>query len=70
MKCDCGMDGQRIEAEHYMSKHLIGLNLDQQLKALIGEIKEKILQGAIGKTAKMRIVRIDSSNFSTRPLWI
>ena len=38
-----------------MSKHLIGFNLDQQLKALIGEIKEKILQGAIGKTAKMRL---------------
>ena len=38
-----------------MSKHLIGFNLDQQLKALIGEIKEKILQGAIRKTAKMRV---------------
>jgi hypothetical protein len=49
------MDGQRMEVEHYVSEHLIGLNLDQQLKALIGEIKEKILQGAIGKTAKMRV---------------
>ena len=44
-----------MEVEHYVSEHLIGLNLDQQLKALIGEIKEKILQGAIGKTAKMRV---------------
>ncbi|MGD0886436.1 MAG: hypothetical protein ABSA46_16465 [Thermodesulfovibrionales bacterium] len=26
--CGCGMDGQMMEAEHHMSKHLMGLNLD------------------------------------------
>jgi len=28
MTCGCGMDGQMMEAEHHMSKHLMGLNLD------------------------------------------
>ncbi|MFZ3137264.1 MAG: hypothetical protein WA126_07740, partial [Thermodesulfovibrionales bacterium] len=28
MMCGCGMDGQMMETEHHMSKHLMGLNLD------------------------------------------
>jgi Spy/CpxP family protein refolding chaperone len=55
----CGMDGQMMEAEHHMSKHLMGLNLDEQQKALIGEIKSRMMKETIRRTADMRIVQIE-----------
>ena len=59
MMCGCGMDGQMMEAEHHMSKHLMGLNLDEQQKALIGEIKSRKMKETIRRTADMRIVQIE-----------
>ena len=59
MMCGCGMDGQMMEAEHHMSKHLMGLNLDEQQKTLIGEIKSRMMKETIRRTADMRIVQIE-----------
>ena len=57
--CGCGMDGQRMEAQHNMSKHLMKLNLDEQQKVLIGEIKSRMMKETIRKTADMHIVQIE-----------
>lgn len=59
MMCDCGMDGQMMGSEHHMLKHLMGLNLDEQQKALIGEIKSRMMKETIRRTADMRIVQIE-----------
>lgn len=59
MMCGCGMDGQMMEGEHHMSKHLMGLNLDEQQKALIGEIKSRMMKETIRKTADMSVVQIE-----------
>ena len=59
MMGDCGMGGHMMEAEHHMSKHLMGLNLDEQQKTLIGEIKSRMMKDNIRRTADMRIVQIE-----------
>ena len=59
MMCGCGMDGQMMDAEHHMSKTLMGLNLDEQQKALIGEIKSRMMKETIRRMADMRIVQIE-----------
>jgi len=55
----CGMDGQMMDAGHHMSKYLMGLNLDDQQKPLIGEIKSRMMKETIRRTAEMRIIRIE-----------
>ena len=55
----CGMDGQMMGPEHHMSKHLMGLNLDEQQKAYMGEIKSRMMKETIRKTADMRIVQVE-----------
>lgn len=55
----CGMDRQLLEAEHHMSKHLGALNLDEQQKAFIGVIKNRMMKEMIRRTADMRIVQIE-----------
>jgi Spy/CpxP family protein refolding chaperone len=63
--CGCGMGmgmgmGDRMMGgEHPMMKHLRGLNLDEQQKALIGEIKSKTMKEMIRRTADMHIVQIE-----------
>ncbi len=59
--CDCGMGmGERMmQGEHPMMKHLMGLNLDEQQKALIGEIKSRMMKETIRRTADMHIVQIE-----------
>ena len=59
MMCDCGMDGQMMEAGQHMSKYLKGLNLDEQQKPLIGEIKSRMMKETIRRTAEMRIIQIE-----------
>jgi len=59
MMCGCGMDGQMMEAEHHMSKHLMVINLDEQQKTLIGKIKSRMMKETIRRTADMRIVQIE-----------
>ena len=58
MSC-CGMDGQMMEPEHHMAKHLMSLNLDAQQKASIGEIKSRMMKETIRRTADIRIVQIE-----------
>ena len=55
----CGMDGQMMEAGHHMSKYLMGLNLDDQQKPFIGEIKSRMMKETIRRTAEMRVVQIE-----------
>jgi len=50
----CDMDGQMMGTEHLKS-----LNLDEQQKALIGEIKSRMMKETIRRTADMRIVQIE-----------
>ena len=59
MMGDCDMDGQMMGAEHHMSKHLMGLDLDEQQKTLIGEIKSRMMKDTIRRAADMRIVHIE-----------
>jgi len=59
MMGDCGMDGQMMGAEHHMSKHLMGLDLDEQQRTLIGEIKSRMMKDNIRRTADMRILQIE-----------
>lgn len=59
MKCDCNMGGQMMEMEHGMSIHLMALNLDEQQKAFIREVKSRMKKETIKKTADMRIARIE-----------
>src|SRR5208337_920782 len=59
MMCGCGMDGQMMEVEHHMSKHLMALNLNEQQKALMGQIRSRMMKETIRRTADMRIVEIE-----------
>lgn len=59
MKCGCDMDGQMMNSEHHMSKIMKGLNLDEQQKAFMGEIKSRMKKETIRRTADMRIVQIE-----------
>jgi len=60
MACGCNMDGQQMMgSEHHMSKHLMSLNLDDQQKAFMNEIKTRMKKETIRRTADMRIVQIE-----------
>ncbi|RJQ23060.1 MAG: periplasmic heavy metal sensor [Nitrospiraceae bacterium] len=59
MMGECVMGGKMMEAEQHMSRHLMGLDLDEQQKTLIGEIKSRMMKETIKKSADMRIVHID-----------
>ena len=59
MMGDCGMGGQMMEAEHHMSQHLMALDLDDQQRTLIGEIKSRMMKETIQRNADMRIVHIE-----------
>jgi Spy/CpxP family protein refolding chaperone len=57
--CGCGMDGQMMGAEHHMSKIMKGLNLDEQQKAFMGEIKSRMMKETIRRKADMHIAQIE-----------
>ncbi|MGE5300209.1 MAG: Spy/CpxP family protein refolding chaperone [Acidobacteriota bacterium] len=59
MMCGCGMDGRVMGADHDMSQHLMGLNLDEQQKASIGEIRSRMMKETIRRTADMRIAQVE-----------
>ena len=46
-------------AEHHMAKHLMALNLDDQQKVQMGQIKSRMMKETIRRTADMRIVQIE-----------
>ncbi len=50
----CGMDEKMMGADHFKR-----LNLDDQQKTSIGEIKSRMMKEMIKKTADMRIVQIE-----------
>jgi hypothetical protein len=53
------MDGMMMDAEHHMSKIIKGLNLDEQQKAFMGEIKSRMMKETIRRKADMRIAQIE-----------
>jgi Spy/CpxP family protein refolding chaperone len=59
MMSGSGMGGSMMGTEHPMWKHLMGLNLDEQQKTSIGEIKSKMMKEAIKRMADMRIAQIE-----------
>ena len=67
MMCGCGMKGgmkegmgdRMKEVEHHLSKALKSLNLDEQQKKMIHEIKSRIMKETIRKMADIRIARIE-----------
>ena len=63
MMCGCGMKevmGDRMmEAAHHLLKSLKSLDLDEQQKKMIHEIKSKIMKETIRKMADMRIAQIE-----------
>lgn len=71
MMCGCGMKGgmkegmgrgmgdRMKEAEHHLAKALKGLNLDEQQKKMIHDIKSRIMKETIRKMADIRIARIE-----------
>jgi len=59
MMFDCDRDGQMMNPEHQMSKHLMALNLDDQQKAFMKDIKSRMMKETIRRTADMRIVQIE-----------
>lgn len=53
------MKSEMMEAEHHMSEHVMALNLDEQQKASIGEIKSKMKKETIRSTADLCIAQIE-----------
>jgi Spy/CpxP family protein refolding chaperone len=53
------MGGKMMEAEHRLAKVLDGLNLDEQQKKAIGEIKSSIKKDTIRRMAEISIARIE-----------
>jgi Spy/CpxP family protein refolding chaperone len=53
------MGGRTMEPEHQMWRHLAILNLDEQQKTSIGEIKSRMMKEAVRRMADMRIAHIE-----------
>ena len=54
-----GPGGRMMEADHHLSMYLEGLNLDEQQKRAIGEIKSSIKKNTIRRMADISIARIE-----------
>lgn len=55
----CGMRGYMMGPGHIMMDHLMDLNLDEQQRTSINEIKSKMMKDTIRKSADMRINQIE-----------
>jgi Spy/CpxP family protein refolding chaperone len=66
MMSGCGMDGQMTEPDHHIAKHFKGLNLDEQQKASIGEIKSRMMKETIRRKADMQIAQIELKDLLKR----
>lgn len=66
--CDCemmrghDMGHERGEREHPMKGLLKGLNLDEQQKASIGEIRSRMMKDTIKREADLRIAHLELKN--------
>jgi Spy/CpxP family protein refolding chaperone len=57
-----GMGDRMMEVEHHLARVLDGLNLDEQQKKAIGDIKSAMKKDTIRKMADIRIARIELSD--------
>jgi len=55
----CGMHGHMMGRDHNMMDCLMDLNLDEQQRTSINEIKSKMMKDAIRRSADMRIAQIE-----------
>ncbi len=53
------MGGRMMEAEHHLARVLDGLNLDEQQKKVIGEIRSSIKKDTIRRMADISIARLE-----------
>ena len=53
------MGGRMMEVEHHLARVLDGLNLDEQQKKVIGEIRSNIKKNTIRKMADISIARLE-----------
>jgi len=53
------MGGRMMEAEHHLARVLDGLNLDEQQKKVIGEIRSSIKKDTIRRMADLTIARLE-----------
>ena len=59
MMGECGKRDRMMEAAHHLSKSLKSLNLDEQQKKMIHEIKSRMMKQTIRKMADIQIARIE-----------
>lgn len=62
----CGMDGTMMDAEHHMTKMMKGLNLDEQQKTSMREIKSRMMKETITKKADLQIAHIELRDLLTQ----
>jgi Spy/CpxP family protein refolding chaperone len=55
----CGMHGSMMGTEHRMMDRLMDLNLDEQQRTSINEIKSKMMKDTIRRSADIRIAQIE-----------
>lgn len=59
MKCECGEGNRMMEAQRHMANHFMALNLDEQQKVIMGEIRSRMMKETIRRTADMHIAEIE-----------
>ena len=66
MMGQCGRHDRMAEVEHHLSAFFTALNLDEQQKKSIQEIKSTIIKETIRKMADIRIARIELQDLISR----
>ncbi len=66
MMCQCGRHDRMAEVEHHLSAFFTVLNLDEQQKKSIREIKSTIIKETIRKMADIQIARIELQDLLAR----
>jgi len=59
MMSGCGMHGHMMGSGHNMMDRLMDLNLDEQQRTAINDIKSKMMKDTIRKSADMRIIQVE-----------
>jgi Spy/CpxP family protein refolding chaperone len=54
-----GMGGRMMDGEHHMWRRLAGLNLDEQQKAAVSEIKSRMMKETVKRKADVGVARIE-----------
>lgn len=66
MMCGCDMEMKMMDGERHMQRYIAGLNLDEQQKAFMNEIKSRMKKETIRRTADISIARIELKELLSR----